>query len=58
MFSFPMKSLFGLCGSLLLAGYQSSGAPTPAAHTMVPGAVQCDKCQVTWVKTAETSQGG
>ena len=44
---------------MLLAGCQSGGAQMPPSHAMAPGAVQCDKCQVTWVSTPGTTiQGG
>ena len=59
MFSLLKKSLFGIGASLLLAGCQTGGTATPASHTMTPGAVQCDKCQTTWVNTPGTTiQGG
>lgn len=39
-----------LGAGLLLVGCQSSGATAPASHEMAANAVQCDKCQMTWVK--------
>ena len=36
-----------------LVGCQSNGnASMPASHTMAGDAVACDKCEMTWVKTA------
>ena len=61
MFSSWKQSLLGLSlGTvLLLAGCQSGGsAQAPASHEMASNAVQCDKCQVTWVQTPITSGKG
>lgn len=52
MFSMLKTGLLGLSlgAGLLLVGCQSGGAQAPASHEMASNAVQCDKCQVTWVK--------
>jgi len=46
----------GLALGLLLVGCQSSGTKT-TDHKMTADAVQCDKCQVTWVNTTNTAKG-
>lgn len=59
MFSILKSGLVGLTlgTGLLLVGCQSGGAPAPASHEMASNAVQCDKCQVTWVKYPITGGG-
>lgn len=53
MFSFLKNGLFGLTlgTGLLLVGCQSGGAEAPPSHEMAANAVQCDKCQMTWVRS-------
>ena len=61
MGSFRMRGLLAACAgtALFLVGCQSSGGSgTQPTHEMAADAVQCDKCQVTWVKVPITPGGG
>ena len=46
-----------LGAGFFVAGCQTGGAQTPASHEMASNAMQCDKCQIAYVKTPSTAGG-
>lgn len=60
MFLLAKSGLIALSlgAAALLGGCQSGGMATPASHEMAANAVQCDKCQMTWVTKPNQAGGG